>query len=175
LRLLVAVARFGARHWRLISAFVGAGRRPSQCNQRWSRAIDPSTSHRSWGEDDDARLLRAVEILGKANWCQVARIVTRRTDLQCRYRYFQLVKAAHVPEKHSHPVITREIEPPPPQRRNSVSIPGLIDIEGITAAPVPLPLMLPYYLESSLKPRADGAQECLHRVPPMLFSRKPKP
>jgi hypothetical protein len=35
-------------------------------------------------------------------------------------------------------------------------------------------MMLPYYLESSLTPREDGAQECLHRVPPLLFCRKPK-
>jgi hypothetical protein len=34
--------------------------------------------------------------------------------------------------------------------------------------------MLPYYLESSLEPRTDPTQQCLHRVPPLLFPRKPK-
>jgi hypothetical protein len=34
--------------------------------------------------------------------------------------------------------------------------------------------MLPYYLESSLRPRDDPNQQYLHRVPPLLFARPSK-
>jgi hypothetical protein len=145
LRLLVAVARFGAHDWRRIAVFVGASRSRSQCNQRWYRAIDPSISRRLWNEDDDERLLTAVAQLGTSSWCRIAKSVGARTDLQCRYRYMQLTKAKQT-------VIT------PP-----------LGIRPVESSP-----MLPYYLESSLTPRKDPSQ-CLHRLPPLLCPRKPAP
>jgi hypothetical protein len=169
LRLLVAVARFGAKDWRWISSFLGAGRSPNQCNQRWCRALDPAISHRSWEDEEDQKLLRAVEVLGKTSWCQIAKIVSGRTDLQCRYRYLQIVKRTQVPA----------VEPaklPPPaaenirKRRNSISIAPFANLDVLRSVP-PMP-MLPYYLESSLEPRNDPTQPCLHRIPPLLFSRK---
>jgi hypothetical protein len=176
-RLLVAVGRFGAKDWRRISSFLGAGRRPSQCNQRWCRAIDPAISHRPWASEEDQKLLRAVEVLGTTSWCQIAKIVSGRTDLQCRYRYLQLVKRTAVPEKAEvEPVVEPTTVPPPPveiarKRRNSISIAPFTDLDSLKPAPaVP---MLPYYLESSLAPRNDPTHEYLHRVPPLLFLRKP--
>jgi hypothetical protein len=178
LRLLVAVARFGAKDWRWISSFLGAGRRPSQCNQRWCRAIDPAISHRAWEDDEDQKLLRAVEVLGKASWCQIAKIVSGRTDLQCRYRYLQLVKRTPVAEKaDAAPVVEPTAMPQPSveitrKRRNSISIAPFTDLDSLKSIPaVP---MLPYYLESSLTPRNDPTQQYLHRVPPLLFSREQK-
>jgi hypothetical protein len=173
LRLLVAVARFGAKDWRWISSFLGAGRRASQCNQRWCRAIDPAISHRAWEDDEDQKLLRAVEVLGKASWCQVAKIVSGRTDLQCRYRYLQLVKRTAVTEKTD--VVEPTTMPQPPveitrKRRNSISIAPFTDLDSLKSTP-PVP-MLPYYLESSLTPRNDSTQQYLHRVPPLLFARR---
>jgi hypothetical protein len=181
LRLLVAVSRFGARDWRLIASFVGSGRTSSQCNQRWCRALDPAISRKAWTESDDQQLLRAVEVLGKASWCQVAKILTGRTDVQCRYRYFQLAKVSEVAETPGP-----ELPEPPPEpggsvdqvakhRRNSISIAwftGEMDLERLKAGP-PSP-MLPYYLESSLTPRDDPDQQYLHRVPPLLFPRTSK-
>jgi hypothetical protein len=143
LRLLVAVARFGARDWRTIALFVGAGRSRSQCNQRWCRAIDPSISRRSWSDRDDERLLKAVAQLGTSSWCRIAKSVGGRTDLQCRYRYIQLTKA-----------------------KQTVATP-LIGMPPVESSP-----MLPYYLESSLTPRKDPSH-CLHRLPPLLCPRKP--
>jgi hypothetical protein len=179
-RLLVAVARYGAKDWRTIADFVGSGRNSSQCNQRWCRALDPAILHKPWTDGDDQKLLRAVEVLGKSSWCQIAKIITGRTDLQCRYRYLQLTKVADVAEKAEEPP---QPPPPPPmidqiakKRRNSISIASFTgDIEfdkiGVHS---PAPFQLPYYLESSLRPRDDLSEPCLHRVPPLLFSCSPK-
>jgi hypothetical protein len=182
MRLLVAVSRSGARDWRSISEFVGSGRSSSQCNQRWCRALDPAILHRPWSDADDQQLLRAVEVLGKSSWCQIAKIMTGRTDLQCRYRYLQLAKVTEVEEKVEQPA-----EPPPltvmlnvdqiaKKRRNSISIASFMD-DFVLQKMKPHPqvsVRLPYYLESSLRPREDTNQQYLHRVPPLLFSRSPK-
>jgi hypothetical protein len=180
IRLLVAVSRFGAKDWRLIADFVGSGRTSSQCNQRWCRALDPAISRKPWADVDDQQLLRAVEVLGKTSWCQVAKILTGRTDLQCRYRYLQLAKITEVDEKlEPEPPIP---EPPPANvdhiakhRRNSISIALFteeMDLDKLKASPPSQ--MLPYYLESSLRPREDPNQQYLHRVPPLLFTRPSK-
>ena len=182
IRLLVAVSRFGAKDWRLIAEFVGAGRNSSQCNQRWCRALDPSISHKSWTEADDYKLMRAVEVLGKASWCQVAKIMTGRTDLQCRYRYLQLVKAndgaeKEEPKENQQLPVDLQTEHVVMNRRNSISIAMFaFDLDKMQKA---LPTcaketMLPYYLESSLTPRTDPTQQYLHRLPPLLCSRVPK-
>jgi hypothetical protein len=178
MRLLVAVSRFGAKDWRSIAEFVGAGRNSSQCNQRWCRALDPAISHKPWSEGDDQKLLRAVEVLGKASWCQIAKIMTGRTDLQCRYRYLQLAKVTEVSEKVAEEPENkvREVEQIAKKRRNSISIAsftGEIDIEKLNRA-TPSSFQLPYYLESSLTPRNDSNPDYLHRVPPLLFRRSPK-
>jgi hypothetical protein len=175
-RLLVAVSRFGAKDWRSIAEFVGARRNSSQCNQRWCRALDPAISHRPWSEADDHKLLRAVELLGKASWCQIAKIMTGRTDLQCRYRYLQLAKVTEVQAEKVEPPPTAQIDQIAKKRRNSISIApftGEIDMEKLNRAS-PSSFQLPYYLESSLTPRDDQNPTYLHRVPPLLFLRSPK-
>jgi hypothetical protein len=171
LRLLLAVARFGAKEWRWISAFVGAGRTPGQCNQRWSRTIDPAITHGPWEEEEDQKLLRAVRGIGDANWCQVAKMLTGRTDLQCRYRYLQLVKrttlgTAIIPDQVPSSEETKH-------RWNSISMASFTKMDSLPVAP-PAPI-LPYYLEASLTRREDSLDECLHRVPPLLFTRQLNP
>lgn len=95
-RLIAAVNKYGPKNWRLISDFVGGGRTSSQCNQRWCRALDPGINKGSWTREEDAKLCRAVEILGRASWCQVAKVIPGRTDLQCRYRFNHLNKLTPV-------------------------------------------------------------------------------
>jgi hypothetical protein len=180
LRLLVAVARYGARDWRSIAAFVGAGRSSNQCNQRWCRALDPSIQHKPWSETDDQKLLRTVDVLGKASWSQIAKIITGRTDLQCRYRYLQLAKATETLEKPADPAPPEagNLEEIAKKRRNSISIASLtndVDIEKLSARP-PGFVQLPHFFESSLTPRNDPNPHYLHRLPPLLFpgtARKP--
>lgn len=182
MRLLVAVDKFGARDWRLIAEFVGSGRNSSQCNQRWCRALDPSISHKSWSEADDYKLLRTVEVLGKTSWCQVAKVMTGRTDLQCRYRYLQLMKLTENSTEKPDP---GQMMPPAwpvpeqeaPKRRNSISIAMFaIDFDKIEAAAAAQRLTaLPYYLDETLMGRNPApSDQFLHRVPPLLSSRVSK-
>jgi hypothetical protein len=174
LRLLVAVARYGAKDWRSIASFVGSGRTSSQCNQRWCRALDPAIIHKPWTETDDKRLLRAVEVLGKTSWCQIAKIMCGRTDLQCRYRYLQIAKESESEKVAAEP----NLEEVAKKRRNSISIASFTsdaEIEKIMARP-PSSIQLPHFLESSFRPRDDQNPKYLHRLPPLLFPRcKKKP
>ncbi|OHS98050.1 Myb-like DNA-binding domain containing protein [Tritrichomonas foetus] len=182
-RLIHAVNQFGPRDWRRIAEFVGGGRNSSQCNQRWCRALDPQIIRSGWTSEEDATLLRVVEVLGRTAWCQVAKVLGGRTDLQCRYRFFQLSKIGKVESeilenKESEDEATfanePQEEPIPPKRRNSISIAPFTFPEG---SPPPLNFhfeMPPYYLESSLRPRQEHSHSTyLHRVPPLLIVRKP--
>jgi hypothetical protein len=173
LRLLVAVARFGAKDWRSIASFVGSGRTSSQCNQRWCRALDPAILHKPWTEADDRKLMRSVEVLGKASWCQIAKIMCGRTDLQCRYRYLQLAKTSETEKTAEPPVPAPNLDDISKKRRNSISIASFTsdaEIEKIVARP-PSTIQLPHFLESSFRPREDQKPEYLHRLPPLLFPR----
>lgn len=110
-RLLTAVSRFGCRDWRMISAFVGSGRTSSQCNQRWTRALNPSINHNPWTAGEDARLLDLVSKMGCCRWRKIAELLNGRTDLQCRHRYIQLSKK-EPDEKPEVPFDPRVLEIP---------------------------------------------------------------
>lgn len=184
LRLIAAVNKYGARDWKQIAEFVGGGRNSSQCNQRWCRALDPKIIHSNWTPEEDSQLIRAIEVLGKTSWCQVAKILSGRTDLQCRYRYLQLSKlsnneASPSPEQsndEASPI--KQLPQPnvnPKKRRNSISIaPFACHFEPPSFQEQTFE-MLPYYLESSLKPRPldaeDRGKPMLHRIPPLLVNR----
>jgi hypothetical protein len=164
LRLLAAVARIGAKDWRWISAFVGAGRTPGQCNQRWSRTINPAISHGPWEDEEDQKLLTAVKTFGHANWCQIAKTLPGRTDLQCRYHYRQLTRRMQIAESVDVPSPNS-----PEDRQDPKSMTAVTEMDALP--PARPPPMLPYYLEASLTPRENPSNECLHRVPPLLFAR----
>ena len=170
IRLVAAISKHGARDWKKIAEFVG-GRTSSQCNQRWCRALDPQINHGNWTEEEDAKLLKAVEMFGNVSWCQIAKSISGRTDLQCRYRYFQLCKInkdENSTEESAKKIPSLELKnlPNAKPRRNTIPI-APFDLNGDGSFE-----MLPYYLESSLTPRQDKGGQYLHRVPPMLASRK---
>lgn len=97
-RLLTAVSRYGNHDWRMISAFVGSGRTSSQCNQRWTRALNPQINHNPWTADEDKRLSELVGEMGSCKWRKIAERLGGRTDLQCRHRYLQLKKRPDMEE-----------------------------------------------------------------------------
>lgn len=106
-RLLTAVSRYGNHDWRMISAFVGSGRTSSQCNQRWTRALNPQINHNPWTDDEDRRLVELVGEMGSCKWRKIAERLHGRTDLQCRHRYLQLRKRPDIeePRRAETPVI----------------------------------------------------------------------
>lgn len=91
-KLIQAVKTHGAENWIMIAQYVGGGRTRSQCSQRWLRVINPKLRKLNWSTEEDTLLLQAVEKVGTKSWSKVAAIVGQRCDVQCRYRYQQLMK-----------------------------------------------------------------------------------
>jgi hypothetical protein len=104
-RLLAGLLRYGVGDWRSISDFVGNGKSPSQCSQRWTRALNPCLSKDQWTEEEDEELWDGVQTHGQHSWAKVARQVQSRSDVQCRYRYDLLKKMRKFPR---HPKVCPE-------------------------------------------------------------------
>ncbi|GAV79112.1 Myb_DNA-binding domain-containing protein/Myb_DNA-bind_6 domain-containing protein, partial [Cephalotus follicularis] len=84
-RLKVAVMLFGPKSWRKIAQFV-PGRTQVQCRERWVNALDPSLNFGEWTEDEDSRLIAAIQE-HRHCWSKVAACMPSRTDSQCLRRW----------------------------------------------------------------------------------------
>jgi hypothetical protein len=93
-RLIAAVQAHGTENWPFIANIVGGGRTRAQCAQRWNRGLDPKISKANWSQEEELRLLTAVETYGTKAWIKVAGEVGNRSDVQCRFRYSFLAKKA---------------------------------------------------------------------------------
>ncbi|PJF19124.1 Homeo-like domain-containing protein [Paramicrosporidium saccamoebae] len=90
-RILIEGVRMGGLDsWAEISELLD-GRSVSQCTHRWSKTLDPSKRIGRWTETEDAWLLAAVRRLGCMNWALIRDFVPRRTDVQCRERYMNVL------------------------------------------------------------------------------------
>lgn len=140
MRLLTAVCRFGNHDWRMISAFVGNGRTSSQCNQRWTRALNPSISHHSWTAQEDQKLCELVAQMGECGWRKIASYLEGRTDLQCRHRYLQMKRSKEKALQKEKESAQNSIETP-----QSIQLPRYpISQELLKQLPVtPIPFNLP--------------------------------
>jgi len=96
-RLLAGIHRFGTSDWAIIANFVGNSRTKAQCYQRWARGLDPNINKTRWTPEQDAQLLMFVQIFGDRSWSKVSAELGNRCDVQCRYRYRQLMKDARFP------------------------------------------------------------------------------
>ncbi|OHS98169.1 Myb-like DNA-binding domain containing protein [Tritrichomonas foetus] len=94
LRLLAGIYRYGLEAWGSIASFVGNSRTKSQCAQRWIRGLDPKLSKDNWSQEEDSLLLFLVEKYGQKSWTKISSEMTNRCDIQCRYRYRQIMKEA---------------------------------------------------------------------------------
>jgi len=175
-RLIAAIFSMGAKDWRRIAEFVGNGRSSSQCNQRWCRALDPSILHNPWTQDEDTKLLNAVNIIGNKSWCQIAKVIKGRTDLQCRYRFHQLTRYRKATE--SDPPDDPPDDTPPEEfadcKPNTTVSPFINNIAiNVPSKPNNNPTIeMPYFLESSFLPRNDNNGDYLHRLTPTILKRK---
>lgn len=97
--LLAAIHKFGLGDWKSISLFVGGGRSRSQCSQRWGRALDPRITKVAWDAQEEKRLCELVAEHGEHSWASVAKKLGTRSDVQCRYRYYQILKRRNVLQK----------------------------------------------------------------------------
>ena len=104
LRLIAAVHRHGHENWAIIAKYVGNGRTRSQCSQRWHRGLDPRISKEQWTQRDDEKLIQLITSNGLNGWSQIARAMGNRSDVHCRYHYFQLKKEIES-LGHSFPIV----------------------------------------------------------------------
>lgn len=107
-RLLAGVLIWGSSDWQQISNFTGAGRNRSQCLQRWTRTLNPAIKKDGWTEEEDKRLIELVEGSNKISWTRIARKLSNRSDVQCRYHYSQLKKAKSIIIPHQQILFSRK-------------------------------------------------------------------
>jgi hypothetical protein len=100
-----AVDALGHSSWVEVAEIVST-RDSKQCLQRW-KAIDPSIRRGRFTADEDDSLLEAHKCFGE-KWCDVAKCVIGRSDMQCRERYFNHFK--HNDPSHLSPLSEQEIE-----------------------------------------------------------------
>ena len=104
--LLAAIHKYGLGDWKSISIFVGGGRSRSQCSQRWGRALDPRITKVAWDPKEEEDLCSLVKELGEHKWATVAKRLGTRSDVQCRYRFYQIMKRREIIQKQ--PTIMRQ-------------------------------------------------------------------
>jgi hypothetical protein len=91
-RLLAGIYRYGMNNWAPISRFVGNARTRAQCAQRWARGLNPRIRKSSWDPTEDVRLVQLVAQFGEKAWTKISESLGNRSDVQCRYHYYQLLK-----------------------------------------------------------------------------------
>ena len=91
-RLLAGILRNGMANWTAISKFIGNGRTRSQCSQRWHRGLDPRICKDQWTREEETKLVALVRQYGDASWTNIASKMGNRSDVQCRYRYRQIIR-----------------------------------------------------------------------------------
>jgi hypothetical protein len=96
-RLLAGVHRFGLKNWGSVAQFIGTGRTRAQCAQRWVRGLDPRISKNQWSAEDEDQLLALVREKGIRIWTQIASGMGNRSDVQCRYHFFQMYRDGKLP------------------------------------------------------------------------------
>jgi len=130
-RLLAGIYRHGIENWTSISCFVGNGRTRSQCSQRWYRGLDPKISKTHWMKNEDDALISLVKLHGDKAWTQIATKIGSRSDVQCRYRYKQLLKEGALKNKET----SKKASPP-------IVSPDQIPVEDVDNTE-PLPISPP--------------------------------
>jgi hypothetical protein len=96
-RLLAGIHKHGLEDWTSVAKFVGGGRNRAQCAQRWTRGLDPRISTDQWSPEDEAKLIRLLSGKPSIGWTQIAVEMENRSDVQCRYHFFQMRKQGKVP------------------------------------------------------------------------------
>ncbi|RPD61851.1 hypothetical protein L227DRAFT_523408, partial [Lentinus tigrinus ALCF2SS1-6] len=95
-RLLKAVDVYGTGSWGLVARMVSEDATAAQCQNRYTRSLDPELSRGPWTPEEDEQLRRAVDVFGKT-WVDVCQYVAGRNSEQCRDRY----------QEYLNPTLTR--------------------------------------------------------------------
>jgi hypothetical protein len=96
--LLEKVYELGTENWKAIAEHL-PGRTDEQCQHRWRKTLQLGPfKWTAWTDEEDHKLIDAVEKFGVKKWSQIASQFPRRTGKQCRERW----------HNHLDPAISRE-------------------------------------------------------------------
>lgn len=82
-----AVSEFSGRSWKKIASRL-RGRTDVQCLHRWQKVLKPGLIKGPWTPDEDATVIRLVQIHGTKKWSFIARQLNGRLGKQCRERWY---------------------------------------------------------------------------------------
>ena len=79
--------RFSGRSWKKIASRL-RGRTDVQCLHRWQKVLKPGLIKGPWTPEEDATVIRLVQIHGTKKWSFIARQLNGRLGKQCRERWY---------------------------------------------------------------------------------------
>lgn len=82
-----AVSEHSGKNWKKIATHL-PGRSDVQCLHRWQKVLKPGLIKGPWAPDEDATIVRLVEIHGQKKWSFIARHLNGRLGKQCRERWY---------------------------------------------------------------------------------------
>ncbi|KAG7353011.1 Myb-like DNA-binding protein [Nitzschia inconspicua] len=82
-----AVADYGGKSWKKIAARL-PGRTDVQCLHRWQKVLKPGLVKGPWTAEEDAKVIKLVQIHGNKKWSFIARQLKGRLGKQCRERWY---------------------------------------------------------------------------------------
>lgn len=108
-RLLEMVRIYGTENWQLgqplfqnlsspsspsaVARQVSEDATAAQCQNRYTRSLDPHLKRGPWSAEEDDQLRRAVEVYGRS-WVDVCTFVPTRSNEQCRDRWQEALNPA---------------------------------------------------------------------------------
>lgn len=135
MRLLAGINKYGLKSWGSVAKFVGNSRTKAQCAQRWARGLDPRIAKEHWSHEEDQKLLQNVKKYGEKSWRLISNEIKSRSDVQCRYRYNQIMNSKK--KKSERKAYINSAEKQPAQPPNFVQAP--IPAQSLTQGKVVLP------------------------------------
>lgn len=82
-----AVADFGGKSWKKIAQRL-TGRTDVQCLHRWQKVLKPGLIKGPWTPEEDAKVIKLVQLHGNKKWSFIARQLKGRLGKQCRERWY---------------------------------------------------------------------------------------
>jgi myb proto-oncogene protein len=85
-----AVKLYGLKNWGQVANCLD-GRTGQQCLHRYQKTLSPDIKKGKWEWEEDRRLQLATAIYGPGKWSYICAHVPKRTDVQCRERWCNLL------------------------------------------------------------------------------------
>eukprot|EP00923_Selenidium_pygospionis_P038008 GHVN01066479.1.p1 GENE.GHVN01066479.1~~GHVN01066479.1.p1 ORF type:complete len:1070 (+),score=151.47 GHVN01066479.1:910-4119(+) len=88
-RLQLLVAVYGRGNWAKIAPHM-PGRTDMKCRERYENVLRPDVKKGPWTEEENRRLIDAINDHGAGNWAVIKKYITGRTDSDCARQWQRL-------------------------------------------------------------------------------------